>query len=61
MGAAIGYESSIRGKVGCWITLAEYDGNSIIKCVESAKIDGNKIKADTWYELKNGKFVQVRR
>ena len=59
VGAAIGSNGKIKGKTGCWITLAEYDGNGKIKYVKSAKIDGKKIKADTWYRLKNGKFVSV--
>jgi len=59
VGAAIGINNQIKGKVGCWITLSEYDNNKI-KCVKSAKIDGKKIKEDVWYKLKNGKFVMVK-
>jgi hypothetical protein len=60
VGAAIGINSKIKGKVGCWITLAEYDDDYKIKCVKSAQIDGKKIKEDVWYQLKRGKFVQVK-
>jgi hypothetical protein len=65
VGAAIGINNQIKGLVGDWITLAEweYDGKKqrhIPLCVKSTKIDGKKIKADTWYQLLNGKFVKVK-
>ena len=61
--AAIGKNSRIKGRVGTWITLAEY-GEWNGKCypckrVKSVMIDGEKIKADTWYKLENGEFVEV--
>ena len=28
-------------------------------CVKSIQIDGKKIKADTWYQLKDKKFIEV--
>ncbi|KIL38220.1 hypothetical protein SD70_27730 [Gordoniibacillus kamchatkensis] len=64
VGAAIGIESRIRAKLGCWITLAEwtYDENInryIPKCVKSAQIDGDALKADAWYQLKNGEFEEI--
>ena len=59
VGAAIGINSVIKGKVGCWITLAEYDEDFKVVCVKSSQIDGEKIKADTWYTLLGGEFVEV--
>jgi hypothetical protein len=62
VGAAIGIDSIIKGKKGCWITLAEYehDGESYKPvCVKSAQIDGETIKEDTWYKLENSEFVEV--
>ena len=58
--SAIGHNSKVKAKKDSWITLAEYDNQGIIKCVKSAKIDGKKLKADTWYKLKNGKFVKTK-
>ena len=57
---AIGYKSKAKGALGCWIVLAEWDedGEHIID-VRSTKVDGDIIKADTWYILKDGKFVEV--
>ena len=63
VGAAIGVGNTIKGKIGCWITLAEwqYDEQKsrwIPVCVQSARIDGKKVKADIWYQLKGGKFIE---
>ena len=65
VGAAIGMDNHIKGVVGDWITLAEWKhddktGRYVPVCVKSVKIDGKKIKADTWYKLKGGKFVEVQ-
>ena len=64
VGAAIGIGGVIKGAVGNWITLAEwvYDDDKqrrIPVCVKSAQIDGKIIKADTWYKLADGEFVEV--
>ena len=53
-----------KGKIGSWITLSEwkFDENekcNIPICVKTEKIDGIKIKEDTFYRLKNGEFVEV--
>ena len=64
VGAAIGINSIIKGAVGNWITLAEWAYDSDKQrcapvCVKSAQIDGEIIKADTWYKLSGGEFVEV--
>ena len=64
VGAAIGIGGIIKGAVGNWITLAEwvYDDDKqrcAPVCVKSAQIDGEIIKADTWYKLTDGEFVEV--
>ena len=60
---ATGIKSRAKGLLGCYIVLAEWCrdecGNWHIKHVQSAKVDGEKIKADTFYALKNGEFVEV--
>ena len=59
-----GDDGMIKGKIGCWFALTEWfqdtDKNWKPKCVKATKIDGKKIKEDTWYTLKNGKFVEVK-
>ena len=54
-----------KGKKGSWITLSEWEYNEEEKvyipvCVKTKKIDGVKIKEDTYYKLKNGRFVEVK-
>ena len=48
----------VKGGKGCAICCAELDtdGNNI--GIAAAIVDGEKIKADTWYTVKNGKFVE---
>jgi hypothetical protein len=60
VGANIGISGKIKGVVGSWIILAEYDNQGICLSVQSAKIDGEILKANTWYTLKDGKFTEVK-
>ena len=57
----VGHKNIAKGKIGSWIVLAEYDNEHPchIKAVKTAQIDGKKIKADTFYKLENGDFVEV--
>lgn len=57
--AALGDDSLAKAALGNWIVLAEYDDDDNLICVKSAAVDGEKIKADTWYKLENGEFVEV--
>ena len=54
-----GHNTRARAKVGSWIVLTEYDDNKNIKCVKAEYVDGKRIKEDTWYQLKKGKFIEV--
>ena len=54
----LGYECKARGSVGCWIVLAERNDDGTIRSVKAIKADGKKIKADTFYKLVGGKFVE---
>ena len=60
--AALGIESKACAALGCWIVLAEYvdktDGWELL-CVKAAKVDGDRIKPNTWYKLHDGNFVEV--
>ena len=59
---AIGYNSKAKGSLGCFIVLAEYKKLGCeyhIVDVKSAKVDGKKIKPDTFYKLINGEFVEA--
>ena len=59
---ATGIDSKAKGKIGCFIVLAEWkeiDNEYHIVDVKSAKVDGENIKEDTFYTLKDGKFVEA--
>ena len=60
--AAFGINGKAKACLGSWIMLAEWElknGNWHIAAVKTAQIDGEKLKADTWYILKNGKFEEA--
>ena len=59
-----GNGSVVKAQIGCWITLAEwkYDGAKqryVPVCVKTEYVDGERVKADTPYTLKNGEFVEA--
>jgi len=54
---AIGRNSKAKSTLGNWLVLSEIDDNYNVLCAKTVKVDGKKIKADTWYKLKGGKFV----
>ena len=60
--AAFGINGKAKACLGSWIMLAEWElknDNWHIAAVKTAQIDGEKLKADTWYILKNGKFEEA--
>ena len=52
-----------KGGLHSVIVLTEWkyddNGNYVPIAVKSEIVDGVRIKADTWYKLKNGEFVEV--
>ena len=58
-----GNEGQAKGKIGSWIVLTEWKsrGNEIIPTVVAKRIDGIEVREDTWYTLKNGEFVEVKK
>ena len=59
-----GNNSMAKAKVGSWITLSEWEWNDkknryIPVCVKTEYVDGENIKADTWYRLQKGEFIEV--
>lgn len=64
MVAGIGINNRAKAALGCWIALAEWEYSKekckwIPVCVKAAQVDGERIKPDTWYALKDGEFVEV--
>ena len=63
IGANIGINGQAKGIKDTWLVLAEYDRNNEgylypinVKCVQ---VDGETIKENTYYILKNGEFTEV--
>ena len=59
-----GHGSAVKAKKGSWITLSEwgYDeikGRYVPVCVKTERVDGEKIKEDTFYKLENGEFIEI--
>ena len=59
-----GNDSVVKAKQGCWITLAEWEWSKeknrlVPVCVKTEFVDGERIKADVWYKLEDGEFVEV--
>ena len=57
---AFGEQGRARGKIGNWIVVAEYGSDGEIIEPKIAIVDGENIKQDTWYTVKNGEFVEVK-
>ena len=61
---ATGYQGKVKGALGCWIACAEWaeddNGNWHPVDFKAVRVDGKKIKADTWYRLEKGKFIEVK-
>ena len=59
-----GEGSIAKAKIGSWITLAEWkwiNNEYTPVCVKTEKVDGERIKEDTYYKLKDGEFVEIRK
>ena len=59
-----GNNSIAKAKIGSWITLAEWkkdhkDGKWKPVCVKTEQVDGEHIKANTFYKLVDGEFKEV--
>ena len=54
-----GSDSMASGALGCWLVLTERDENYHIKEVKAVKVDGKRIKADTYYKLVDGEVKEV--
>ena len=55
---AWGPSGRAKGVLGAHIVCAEWEDDKLIGA-KMARVDGDKIKADTYYMLKNGEFVEV--
>ncbi|RQO79174.1 hypothetical protein DBR40_05495, partial [Pedobacter sp. KBW01] len=64
-GAAVslGIHGKAKGAIGAWLTIAEWKRDIDLNWnridVQTTKVDGETIKADTYYSLVNGQFVEA--
>ena len=57
---ACGKNSIAKGVVGSYIVLTEWNEDATeLLTAKMARVDGKKIKANTWYKLVNGEFIEV--
>ena len=65
---AWGYKGKAKGVFGSYLVLADWEGNEkaywkqeewSLKGAKMVRVDGEKIKADTWYTMKNGEILEV--
>ena len=59
-----GIGSHAKAKKGSWITLTEWEwdkekGRYVPVCVKTEQVDGERIKEDVFYTLKDGEFQEV--
>jgi hypothetical protein len=60
-----GHNSVAKAKCGSWITLSEWKrddekGRWVPACVKTEYVDGERIKADTFYKLIDGDFTEIK-
>ena len=61
LSVARGNNVRVKGGLGAVLVIAEeMSYNYDIKAWKVAVVDGKEIKADTWYALKDGEFVEVK-
>ena len=56
---ANGAHSKVRGVLGCYLALTEYDDDGNMLWAKMEKVDGASVKENVWYTLKNGEFVEA--
>ena len=61
-----GCKALAKAKIGSWITLSEWvysegKGRYVPVCVKTEYVDGENIKADTYYQLIDGVFTEVNK
>ena len=60
--ASLGVDGKARGTKGSWLVLSEWrivNWKYALVCVKTFFVDGETIKADTWYKLEEGELVEA--
>ena len=61
---SVGMGSKAKGDIGSFLVLTECEeinGEFFIKKVKCRKVDGRRIKPDTYYTMKDGKFIEINK
>ena len=65
---AWGYKGRVSGVKGSFLVLADWEGDESeywkpdtwkLKGAKMVRVDGEHIKENTWYTMRNGKIVEV--
>lgn len=61
-----GCKAMAKAKIGSWLTLSEWvysegKGRYVPVCVKTEFVDGENIKADTYYQLIDGVFTEINK
>ena len=59
-GVSVAFDGQAKGSLGAVIVLIESDNNRNAINAKSYIVDGEKVKADTYYRLKGGRRVEVK-
>ena len=59
-GVAVAFDGQAKGSLGAVIVLVESDNDGNVINAKSYIVDGEKVKADTYYRLKGGRRVEVK-
>ena len=57
-----GIDGKVKAAVGNWLAIAEWkmkDSHFVPVGIVAAKVDGETIKADTWYKCEGGQLVEA--
>ena len=54
-----GRGSKACGALGCWLVLTERNACDVIIEVKAVRVDGETIKENTWYKLKDGQIIET--
>jgi hypothetical protein len=57
--SALGYRSAVKGDLGNLLMCSEYDKNGKPLGGKADLVDGKKLKANHWYAVKNGNWIEV--
>jgi len=56
---ALGIKSMASATIDSWLVIAERDNEGKILHIKSVKVDGKKVKENTWYQLINNRLTKI--